>query len=87
MYRAGGRFRANEVQYGISSLSPLRKRQGHNGLSFFAIAFNIKKMCSKIAKQVKIGGNTPHFDLFMPKSQILASENRFFEKNPQKSIA
>lgn len=55
--------------------------------AFFAIAFNIKKMCSKIAKQVKIGGNTPHFDLFMPKSQILASENRFFEKNPQKSVA
>ena len=27
--------------------------------AFFAIAFNIKKMCSKIAKQTKNGGNTP----------------------------
>jgi len=34
--------------------------------AFFAIAFNIKKMCSKIAKQVKNGGgNTPHPDLFI----------------------
>ena len=55
--------------------------------AFFAIAFNIKKMCSKIAKQVKSWGNTPHFDLFMPKSQILASENRFFCENPQKLVA
>jgi len=29
--------------------------------AFFAIAFNIKKMCSKIAKQTKNGGNTPPF--------------------------
>lgn len=32
--------------------------------AFFAIAFNIKKMCSKIAKQTKNGGNTPCFGLF-----------------------
>ncbi len=32
--------------------------------AFFAIAFNIKKMCSKIAKQSKNGGNTPCFGLF-----------------------
>ncbi len=29
--------------------------------AFFAIAFNLKKMCSKIAKQTKNGGNTPPF--------------------------
>ena len=34
--------------------------------AFFAISFNLKKMCSKIAKQAKNGGNTPHFGLFMP---------------------
>ena len=27
--------------------------------AFFAIAFNLKKMCSKIAKQARNGGNTP----------------------------
>ncbi len=35
------------------------------GFAFFAIAFNIKKMCSKIAKQTKNEGYTPHFGLFI----------------------
>ena len=55
--------------------------------AFFAIAFNIKKMCSKIAKQTKNGGNTPHFGLFIPISQFLSPENRIFWKNPQRSVA
>lgn len=55
--------------------------------AFFAIAFNIKKMCSKIAKQTKNGGNTTHFGLFMLISRILHHENRIFWKNPQKSVA
>ena len=33
--------------------------------AFFHITFNIKKMCSKIAKHAKNrGGNTPHFGLY-----------------------
>ena len=32
--------------------------------AFFAIAFNLKKMCSKMAKQNKNGGNTPQNGLF-----------------------
>ena len=55
--------------------------------AFFAIAFNIKKMCSKIAKQTKYGGNTPHFGLHMPISRFLSPENRLFWNNPQKSVA
>ena len=55
--------------------------------TFFAIAFNIKKMCSKIAKQTKNGGNTPHFGLHMPISRFLSPENRLFWNNPQKSVA
>ncbi len=55
--------------------------------AFFAIAFNLKKMCSKIAKQTKNGGNTPHFGLLMLISRILHLENRIFWKNPQKSVA
>lgn len=55
--------------------------------AFFAIAFNIKKMCSKIAKQTKNGGNTPHSGLFMPLSRFLSPENRLFWENPQKSVA
>ena len=55
--------------------------------AFFAIAFNIKKMCSKIAKQTKNGGNTPHFGLHMPISRFLSPEKRLFWNNPQKSVA
>lgn len=55
--------------------------------AFFAIAFNIKKMCSKIAKQTKNGGNTPHFGLFLLISRFLRFENPIFWKNPQKSVA
>ncbi len=54
--------------------------------AFFAIAFNLKKMCSKIAKQAKNGGNTPYFGLFMLISGILPPENRILWKFPQKSV-
>lgn len=55
--------------------------------AFFAIAFNIKKMCSKIAKQTKNGGNTPCFGLFMAICRCLSPENRIFWGNPEKSVA
>ena len=55
--------------------------------AFFAIAFNLKKMCSKIAKQAKNGGNTPHFGLFMLLSRILYAENRIFWENTKNSVA
>ena len=32
MYRTGGGLRTDEVQHGIQTLPPLRKRHGHNGL-------------------------------------------------------
>lgn len=55
--------------------------------AFFAIAFNIKKMCSKIAKQAQNGGNTPQNGLFLPVCGILPPEERIFWDNPQKSVA
>lgn len=55
--------------------------------AFFAIAFNLKKMCSKIVKQTQKGGNTPHFGLFICGYRILTTENRIFWINPQKSVA
>ena len=55
--------------------------------AFFAIAFNIKKLCAKIAKQNKNGGNTPFWGLFLLMSQFLPVENRIFWQNPQKSVA
>lgn len=55
--------------------------------AFFAIAFNIKKMCSKIAKQTKNGENAPLSGLFLLISRFLSPENRIFWENPQKSVA
>jgi len=55
--------------------------------AFFAIAFNIKKMCSKMAKKAKNGGNTPRNGPFFIILQILAPENRIFWRNHQKSVA
>lgn len=39
--------------------------------AFFAIAFNLKKMCSKIAKQAKIGGKSPQSGLILHFCRIL----------------
>lgn len=55
--------------------------------AFFAIAFNIKKMCSKIEKQAKNGENTPHFGLFLLISRFSSPENRIFLEKTQKSVA
>lgn len=55
--------------------------------AFFAIAFNIKKMCSRMTKQAKNGGNTPQFGMFYNIPQILPPENRIFWRNCQKSVA
>ena len=55
--------------------------------AFFAIAFNIKKMCSKIAKQTKNGGNTPHFGPFILVVRNFSPENRIFCEDHQKSAA
>ena len=55
--------------------------------AFFAIAFNRKKMCSKIAKQTQNGGNTHQNGLFLPVCGILPPEERIFWDNPQKTVA
>ena len=55
--------------------------------AFFAIAFNIKKMCSKIAKQTQNGGNTQQNGLFLPVCGILPPKERIFWDNPQKTVA
>ena len=53
MYRTGSSFWTNETQHGIQKVPACGRRQGYNGLCFFAIAFNIKKMCTKLLKAGK----------------------------------
>ena len=83
-----------EAVFGQIKYNMAYKRFRHFGLdkvtmdfAFFAIAFNIKKMCSKIAKQSPKGGNTPKSGLFLLIFRIIRPENRIFWTNGQKSAA
>ena len=83
-----------EAVFGQMKYNMAYKRFRHFGLdkvkmdfAFFAIAFNIKKMCSKIAKSTKTGNNGPCFDRFGFISRILFSENPIFFENDKKSVA
>jgi len=55
--------------------------------ALFAIAFNIKKMASKMAKSARNGGNTPHFCRFAVTVLFLLHENRMFWQNKEKTAA
>ncbi len=83
-----------EAVFGQMKYDMAYKRFRHFGkdkvtmdFAFFAIAFNIKKMCSRIAKQSENGGNTPHFDLFLSIKESLPFEYRMFWENTQKEVA
>ena len=55
--------------------------------AFFAIAFNIRKMASKMAKSDRNGGNTPHFCHFAVTVHSLPHENRMCWQNTEKTAA
>ena len=55
--------------------------------AFFAIAFNLKKMCSKITKEAKNGGNTPDKGLISVIYWIYLIYNQKSDKTYQKSAA
>lgn len=83
-----------EAVFGQMKYDMAYKRFRHIGIdkvnmdfAFFAIAFNLKKMCSKIAKQTKNGENKPQIGLFLLLSQILHSENRIFWEKTKILIA
>lgn len=83
-----------EAVFGQMKYNMAYRRFRHFGMdkvkmdfAFFAIAFNLKKMCSQMAKQTRNGGNTPKSGLFLLIFWIIRSENRKFWENPQKSVA
>lgn len=55
--------------------------------AFFAIAFNLAKMWSIMAKQAKNGGNTPFFALFLHISGFFLVTKRLLGENSQKTAA
>lgn len=83
-----------EAVFGQIKYDMAYKRFRHIGLdkvkmdfAFFAIAFNLKKMCSKIAKKARNGGTTPPSGLFVHLSVFISPQNRIFWIVPQKSTA
>ncbi len=92
--KRGRRCIEPEAVFGQMKYDMAYKRFRHFGIdkvtmdfAFFAIAFNIKKMCSRIAKQRKNGGNTPHFGLIMNITITLAFENGMCWNNAGKTVA
>lgn len=84
----GNRCIEPEAVFGQMKYDMGYKRFRHFGLdkvkmdfAFFAIAFNLKKMCSKMAKTAKNGGNPPIFCRFSVFCETKPSENRFFGEN------
>ncbi len=90
----GRRCTEPEAVFGQMKFNMAYRRFRHFGkdkvtmdFAFFAIAFNIKKMCSKMAKQAKNGGNRPHPGLFWIIFLILLPENRILGRKSQISVA
>lgn len=82
-----------EAVFGQMKYDMAYKRFRHVGMdkvkmdfAFFAIAFNLKKMCSKIAKQAKNGGKTPKSGPFLLFYRIFRPESRINEEYPGKFI-
>ena len=83
-----------EAVFGQMKTAMAYKRFRHFGkdkvtmdFAFFAIAFNLKKMCSKIAKEAKNGGNTPDKGLIYVIYRIYLIDNQKSDETYQKSAA
>ena len=79
MHRAKGRLRTDEVRHELQTLQALRYGQVKMDFAFFAIAFNIKKMSSKINKKGKgkpfEAANTAYFCLLVVLTTLKTTKN------------
>ena len=84
MHRARGRLRTDEVRHELQTLQALRYGQVKMDFAFFAIAFNIKKMCSKINKKSKRkpfgAANTAYFCLLAVLTTLETTKNGILTK-------
>ena len=83
-----------EAVFGQIKFDMAYKRFRHFGLdkvkmdfAFFAIAFNLKKMCSAIARKGKIGDNTPLYNLLLCLFMAFGLQKKTYNENYQKSVA
>ena len=94
MRHRGRRCIEPEAVFGQMKFDMAYKRFRHFGLdkvkmdfAFFAIAFNLKKMCSAIARKVKIGDNTPLYNLLLCLFMAFGLQKKTYNENYQKSVA
>ena len=84
MHRARGRLRTDEVRHELQTLQALRYGQVKMDFAFFAIAFNIKKMCSIITKKGKGkpfgAANTAYFCLLAGLTTLETAKNGILTK-------
>ena len=84
MHRARGRLRTDEVRHELQTLQALRYGQVKMDFAFFAIAFNIKKMSSKINKKGKgkpfEAANTANFCLLAVLTTLETAKNGILTK-------
>lgn len=83
-----------EAVFGHMKYNMAYRRFRHVGMdkvkmdfAFFAIAFNLKKMCSKMAKRAIDRGNRPKQDQITGIAVFLYVKNQRFEKNSQNMAA
>ena len=84
MHRARGRLRTDEVRHELQTLQTFGMDKVKMDFAFFAIAFNIKKMCSKINKKGKGkpfgAANTTYFCLFAVLTTLETTKNGILTK-------
>lgn len=71
-------FGQMKQDFGYKRFRHFGKDKVRMDFAFFAIAFNIKKLCARIAKIAKNGGDSPHFGLFEKISALMKPENPTF---------
>ena len=84
MHRARGRLRTDEIRHELQTLQTLRYGQVKMDFALFAIAFNIKKMSSKINKKGKGkpfgAANTAYFCLLAVLTTLETTKNGILTK-------
>ena len=84
MHRARGRLRTDEVRHELQTLRHFGMDKVKMDFAFFAIAFNIKKMCSKINKKGKGkpfgAANTAYFCLLAVLTTLKTAKNGILTK-------
>ena len=84
MRRTGSCVRTNKIQYGLQTFRHFGKDKVFMDFAFFAIAFNIKKMCAKMTKEGMDWLIRPFYELTVV---LFRCCERINQRNPQNIAA